>query len=192
VSNFALRGFYGITTGHLTLTRDAEWTASGTAEAANIDVETVLKSMGRHPPAMAPTEPRAAAMQGTANLRLVMVGRGATLEDLSVHSAMAGSFTVRSAVLNGINLGLVATQGGAAAGSTRFTEFGGTVAALANTLRFEDTGGKAGAMIARANFTVAEDASIAGALRVELGGQRVQAPITLRIGGTAQAPRFTR
>ena len=131
-------------------------------------------------------------MQGTAALNLVMLGRGATPEDAIVRSAVAGPFTVRFAVLNGINLGLAATQGVAASGVTRFTEFGGTVIASANGVRFEETGGRAGAMVARSNFTVAPDASIAGVVRVELGGQRVQAPMTLRISGTAVQPRFGR
>jgi len=47
-------------------------------------------------------------------------------------------------------------------------------------------------MVARSNFTVAPDASIAGVVRVELGGQRIQAPMTLRISGTAFQPRFGR
>ena len=68
----------------------------------------------------------------------------------------------------------------------------GTVVASASGVRFEDTGGRAGAMVARSNFTVAPDASIAGVVRVELGGQRVQAPISLRISGTADQPRFGR
>ena len=53
-------------------------------------------------------------MQGTAALNLVMLGRGATPEDAIVGSAVAGPFTVRFAVLNGIKLGLAATQGVAA------------------------------------------------------------------------------
>jgi len=80
----------------------------------------------------------------------------------------------------------------AASGVTRFTEFGGIVVASANGVRFEETGGRAGAMVARSTFTVAPDASIAGVVRVELGGQRVQAPVSLRISGTAVQPRFGR
>jgi hypothetical protein len=75
---------------------------------------------------------------------------------------------------------------------TRFTEFGGTVVASKSGVRFEETGGRAGAMVARSNFTVAPDASLAGVVRVELGGQRVQAPVSLRISGTAAQPRFGR
>ncbi len=190
VTSYALAGFFGITTGTVFVAGDVEWVVTGTAEAGKVDVETVLDSLGGQKPG-AP-EVRPAAMQGTAALSLVMLGRGATAEEAIVRSAIAGPFTVRFAVLNGINLGLAATQGVAASGVTRFTEFGGTVVASASGVRFEETGGRAGAMVARGNFTVAPDASIAGVVRVELGGQRIQAPMTLRIGGTAVKPRFGR
>jgi hypothetical protein len=45
-------------------------------------------------------------------------------------------------------------------------------------------------MAARGDFTVAPDLALAGGVRVELGGQRVQAPINLRIRGSVLAPRF--
>ncbi len=191
VSNYSLTGFFGITTGTVFVAGDVEWIVTGTAEAGKVDVETVLDSL-RGTAQGGSSAPRPAAMQGTAALNLVMLGRGATPEDAIAHSAIAGTFTVRFAVLNGINLGLAATQGVAASGVTRFTEFGGTVVASTNGVRFEETGGRAGAMVARSNFTVAPDASIAGVVRVELGGQRIQAPMTLRISGTAVQPRFGR
>jgi hypothetical protein len=62
--------------------------------------------------------------------------------------------------------------------------------ATSNGVRFEDTGGRAGAMAARGDFTVSPDLALAGGVRVELGGQRVQAPINLRIRGSVLAPRF--
>ena len=190
VSSYTLTGFFGITTGTVFVAGDVEWVVTGIAEAGKVDVETVLDSL--RGPKQGPTEGRPAAMQGTAALNLVMLGRGVTAEEAIANSAVAGPFTVRFAVLNGINLGLAATQGAAASGVTRFTEFGGTVVASARGVRFEETGGRAGAMVARSNFTVAPDASIAGVVRVELGGQRVQAPMTLRISGTAFQPRFGR
>jgi len=190
VSNYALTGYFGITTGQLFVAGDVEWVVTGIAEAGKVDVETVLESLRGRTQGSPAAQP--AAMQGTAALNLVMLGRGATPEDAIVQSAVAGPFTVRFAVLNGINLGLAATQGVAASGVTRFTEFGGTVIASASGVRFEETGGRAGAMVARSQFTVAPDASIAGVVRVELGGQRVQAPMTLRISGTAVQPRFGR
>ncbi len=78
-----------------------------------------------------------------------------------------------------------------AAGTTRFTEFNGLMAASANGVRFEDTGGRAGAMAARGDFTVAPDLALAGGVRVELGTQRVQAPVSLRVRGTVLEPRFS-
>jgi hypothetical protein len=190
VSSYTLSGFFGITTGTVFVAGDVEWVVTGTAEAGKVDVETVLDSLSGQKPGS--PEGRPAAMQGTAALNLVMLGRGATAEEAIASGAVAGPFTVRFAVLNGINLGLAATQGVAASGATRFTEFGGTVVASASGVRFEETGGRAGAMVARSNFTVAPDASIAGVVRVELGGQRIQAPMTLRISGTAVQPRFGR
>jgi hypothetical protein len=111
-------------------------------------------------------------MQGTATMKLNVVGRGATLDEAIARGAIAGPFTVRWATLNGINLGLAATQGATAAGTTRFTEFDG-------------------AMAARGDFTVAPDLALAGGVRVELGGQRIQAPISLRIRGNVNSPRFS-
>ena len=186
VSNYALTGYFGITTGTVYVAGDVEWVVTGIAEAGKVDVETVLGSL------RGATSGSPVAMTGTAALSLVMLGRGATPEEAIARSAVAGPFTVRFAVLNGINLGLAATQGVAASGVTRFTEFGGIVVASANGVRFEETGGRAGAMVARSTFTVAPDASIAGVVRVELGGQRVQAPVSLRISGTAVQPRFGR
>jgi hypothetical protein len=186
VSSYALTGYFGITTGTVYVAGDVEWVVTGIAEAGKVDVETVLGSL------RGATSGSPAAMTGTAALNLVMLGRGVTPEEAIARSAVAGPFTVRFAVLNGINLGLAATQGVAASGVTRFTEFGGIVVASANGVRFEETGGRAGAMVARSTFTVAPDASIAGVVRVELGGQRVQAPVSLRISGTAVQPRFGR
>ena len=152
VTSYTLNGFFGITTGTVFVAGDVEWVVTGTAEAGKVDVETVLDSLGGQPQGAPAIRP--AAMQGTAALSLVMLGRGATAEEAIVSSAIAGPFSVRFAVLNGINLGLAATQGAAASGVTRFTEFGGTVVASASGVRFEETGGRAGAMVARGNFTV--------------------------------------
>jgi hypothetical protein len=190
VSSFALNGFFGIATGTALAAGDAGWAVSGTAEASNMDVEAILNSLRTDKPAA--QDGRPTPLQGTASFNLQLAGKGATLDEAIERGAIAGSFGVRFAVLNGINLGLAATQGTGATGSTRFSEFGGTVVATANVVRFEDTGGKAGAMTARANFTVAPDLSMAGVVRVDLGGQRIQAPLSLRLSGTALEPRFGR
>jgi hypothetical protein len=189
VSNYSLAGFFGVTSGILYAASDVEWVITGLAGAANIDIESVLQSLrpGTQNGEAAPP----ASFQGTATMKLHVVGRGATLDDAISRGAIAGPFTVRWATLNGINLGLAAAQGATASGTTRFTEFDGMMAATSNGVRFEDTGGRAGAMAARGDFTVAPDLALAGGVRVELGGQRVQAPINLRIRGSILAPSFS-
>jgi len=188
VSNYSLAGFFGVTSGVIYAASDIEWVITGTAGAANIDIESVLQSL--RPGSQNGEAPPPAAFQGTATMKLHVVGRGATLDDAIGRGAIAGPFTVRWATLNGINLGLAAAQGATASGTTRFTEFEGVMGATSNGVRFEDTGGRAGAMAARGDFTVSPDLALAGGVRVELGGQRVQAPINLRIRGNVLGPRF--
>jgi hypothetical protein len=128
-------------------------------------------------------------MQGTVSLDLTVVGRGSTLDEAVQQSVFAGPLQVRWAALNGINLGLAATQGATSGGLTRFTEFDGMLGASSAGVRFEDTGGRAGALTARGDFTVAPDHAVAGTIRVELGGSRIQT-MTLRVRGHLLDPRF--
>jgi hypothetical protein len=190
VSEFSLAGYFGVTTGVVYAATDVEWVITGAFGASNIDVESVLTSL--RPRGQPAADGALAPVQGTADFRLVVTGRGATLDDAIARSTVTGPFQIRFATLNGINLGLAATQGATAAGITRFTEFDGTLAGSAGGVRFEDTGGRAGAMAARGDFTVASDLEVAGGVRVELGGQTVQAPVNLRIRGSALDPRFGR
>jgi hypothetical protein len=188
VSTFTLAGFFGVTTGTVFAATDVEWVITGFATASNIDVEAVLQTL--RPQGQGTQEAAPAPLQGTAALNLTIVGRGPSLNEALGQSAVSGPFQVRWATLNGINLGLAATQGATASGITRFTEFDGTVTASANGVQFDDIGGRAGALSARGDFTVGTDRSLSGGVRVELGGQSVQAPINLRIRGTALDPRF--
>jgi hypothetical protein len=190
VSSFTLAGFFGVTTGTVFAASDIDWVITGFAGASNIDVESVLQTLRPQGQPVGDAPP--ASVQGTASLDLTVVGRGRTLDEAIERSAVAGPFQIRWATINGVNLGLAATQGATASGQTRFTEFDGVLAASANGIRFEETGGRAGAMAARGDFTVAPDMAVAGAVRVELGSQVVQAPVNLRIRGTALDPRFGR
>jgi hypothetical protein len=188
VSNFSLAGFFGVISGIVYAASDVEWAITGIAGASNIDIESVLQTL--RPSGQNLEEAPPTAVQGTASLDLTLVGRGPSLDDAISRGAIAGPFKVRWATLNGINLGLAATQGATAAGITRFTEFDGMVAASASGVRFEDTGGRAGAMAARGDFTVAPDLALAGGIRVEMGTDRIQMPASLRIRGTVLTPRF--
>jgi hypothetical protein len=189
VSEFTLAGFFGMTTGTVYAATDVEWAITGIAGASNIDVESVLQTL--RPAGQSAGEGPPTAVQGTATMTLTIAGRGESLDDAIARSAIAGPFQIRWATLNGINLGLAASQGAMAAGTTRFTEFNGLMVASAAGVRFEDTGGRAGAMAARGDFTVDPDLALAGGVRVELGAQRVQAPVSLRVRGTVLQPRFS-
>jgi hypothetical protein len=99
--------------------------------------------------------------------------------------------------LNGINLGLAATQGGAAGagsggGLTRFTDLEASVVADRAGVQVRDIRGRAGAMSTRGDISVTPALALSGALRVDLGATRVQAPITVRVRGSALAPQFGR
>jgi hypothetical protein len=190
VSEFTLAGFFGMTSGLLYAASDVEWVITGVIGASNIDVESVLQTLRPEGQNNNNSNETPTALQGIATMSLTVVGRGESLDDAISRAAIAGPFQIRWCTLNGINLGLAATQGATAAGITRFTDFDGLVAASAYGVRFEDTGGRAGALAARGDFAVATDLAVAGAVRVELGGQKVQAPINLRIRGSALAPRF--
>jgi hypothetical protein len=188
VTNFSLAGFFGVTTGTVFAATDVEWVITGFAAASNIDVEAVLQSL--RPQGQPAQDAAVSPLQGTASLNLTIVGRGPSLDGALGQTTVAGPFQLRWATLNGVNLGLAATQGATASGITRFTEFDGTLAASAGGLRFDDVSGRAGALAALADFTVGADHALVGGVRVELGGQSVQAPINLRIRGTVLDPRF--
>ena len=187
VTSYSLAGFYGVVSGMLYAASDVEWVITGRAAGTNIDIETIVQHLRKTPSGQ---DPPPSPFQGTAALDLTLVGRGSTLDEAIRQSVIGGPFQVRWAALNGINLGLAATQGATAAGQTRFTEFDGVLGASSSGIRFEETGGRAGAMAARGDFAVASDLAIAGTVRVELGGQRGVQSMTLRMRGDALSPRF--
>ena len=186
VSSYSLAGFYGVVTGMMYAASDIEWVITGRTAAQNLDIEAMAQHLRKAP---AGQEPVPSPLQGTASLDLTVVGRGQTIDEAVKQAVLAGPFQVRWAALNGINLGLAATQGATAAGITRFTEFDGLLGASSAGIRFEETGGRAGALAARGDFTIAPDEAVAGTIRVELGGSRIQT-MTLRVRGDALAPRF--
>lgn len=186
VSSYSLAGFYGVVTGMMYAASDVEWVITGRTVGTNLDVEAILQYLRKKPAADGTLAP----FQGTATMDLAVVGRGSRLDEAVQQAVVGGPFSVRWAALNGINLGLAATQGAMASGTTRFTEFDGVLGASSAGVRFEETGGRAGALAARSDFTVAPDQTVAGTVRVELGGTRPQG-MTLRLRGQLFEPRFT-
>jgi hypothetical protein len=179
--------------GALVAAADVNWSIAATAKSVGVDLESVMRHVAGARPddAAAPKSP----LLGTASVSLIGGGHGPSLADALFVARLAGPVSVRWATLNGINLGLAATQGGAAessGGITRFTELNALADVSHGSVLLTDIAGRAGAMAARGRVAVAPDLKLDGAVRVDLGTERVQAPITLRVGGTAVAPRFGR
>lgn len=196
VDSFSLGGAFGVVQGLMVAARDVEWVVTGTARAPNLDLESVLLHFKGKPAEERPKGQSAVPMHGTAVLNLLVAGRGETLSQAIDQSVAAGPLQVRWATLNGINLGYAATRGGASgvtgAGVTRFSELEASVSLARSGLAVSDIQGRAGAMATRGEIRVAPDLGLSGALRVDLGAQRVQAPINVRVRGSALQPQFGR
>lgn len=196
VDSFSLGGAFGVVQGLMVAARDGEWAVTGTARAPNLDLESVLLHFHGKPAEERPKGQSAVPMHGTAVLSLLVAGRGDTLPQAIDQSVAAGPLRVRWATLNGINLGYAATRGGASGvtggGITRFSELEASVALARSGLTVAGIHGRAGAMATRGEIRVASDLGLSGALRVDLGAQRVQAPINVRVRGTALEPQFGR
>lgn len=194
VGSYSLSGAFGVVQGQMIGARDVEWAITGTARAPNLDVESVLLHLKGGAAEERSKGQSAVPLHGTAVLSLVVAGRGETLSEAIAQSVVAGPLQVRWATLNGINLGYAATRGGASAGAgggiTRFSELDASVTITRAGMTVSDIRGRAGAMATRGKIEVAQDLGLSGALRVDLGAQRVQAPLNVRVRGTALQPQF--
>lgn len=195
VQTFSLSSAFGTVQGTGVAARDVEWVIAGNARAASLDVESLLRQL-RADVKDGGAE-AAVPFHGSATVNVLLGGRGNTLDEAVARTVFAGPLQVRWGTLNGINLGYAATKpgpagGGTAGGITRFTELQGSVSGGSAGIALTDLFGRAGAMATRGEIRVAPDLSLAGALRVDLGATRVQAPINVRVRGTVLKPEFGR
>jgi hypothetical protein len=202
LEKFTLGASFGAIEGQLSVRRMAPsaWMADGHVSSVGLDVPTViLQTAGP-----APVTPEAVAgavtsMAGTAAVEALLKGTGTTPEEALSHLVASGQIKVRSAVLNGINLGYAAsrpsTNAAGSAASTRFTQFEASFTAGAgptSSLVFRDIHGTAGALTTTGEVTVAPGLGLDGLLHVNLGGTRVQAPLRIRVHGDVPHPLFGR
>jgi len=193
VDSYTASSPFGVAQGALVAASDVAWSVAGTSRSVSVDLETLMQQLAgvRPDDVNAPKSP----LLGTATLTLIGGGHGPSLADALFESRLSGPAAVRFATLNGINLGLAATQGGAAeigGGITRFTDLSADIDLTSGGLVLRDIAGRAGAMATRGQVSVSPDLKLSGTVRVDLGAERVQAPTTLRVSGTAVAPRFGR
>jgi len=193
VETYTASAPFGVFQGALVAAVDVGWSVAGTSRAVSVDLESLMRALSG-PGAEQVDAPRP-VLAGTATAELLGGGHGPSLADAMFGARLTGPVAVRFGTLHGINLGLVATQGGSTefgGGITRFTELSAQVDAGESAVLFRDVRGSAGAMATRGQITVQPDLRLSGVVRVDLGAERVHAPTTLRVSGTALAPRFNR
>ena len=202
LERFTLGGPFGAIEGQLSVHRMAPsaWMAEGRVSSVGLDVPAVILQVSK--PAPVNTEAPASTptpMAGTAAIEALLKGTGTTPEEALAHLVAAGQLKVRSAVLNGINLGYAAsrpsTNSAGSAASTRFTllETSFTTGATGpGSVVFRDIHATAGALSTRGEVVVAPDLTLDGLLHVNLGGTRVQAPLRIRVRGDVLHPQFVR
>jgi hypothetical protein len=163
-----------------------------------IDIPTVIQQasgVAVSTAANAPA-PGAGPMSGTAAIDATLVGGGSTLEEALAGLLADGEVTVRSAALNGINLGFAASRpsfnSSGAGATTRFTQFKSSFVAGSSGILFRKIHGLAGALSTRGEVSVAPNLALDGLLHVDLGGSRIQAPLRIHVRGTLTHPQFGR
>ena len=196
VRSYSISGFYGVLTGTMAAAMDTGWTLVGSMKGANLDVESIVAHASGRPEDKVVRGDPTLALNGTAAIDGRFEGNGATLAEALGGARLDGTVAIRWATLNGINLGYAATQpsptGGGNGGFTRFTEFSAKVKASAEQVSFSDILARAGALTTRGEVRLAKDMKLTGGLRVDLGGSRVQAPLSVRVSGSAEKPLYGR
>jgi hypothetical protein len=210
VDKFTLGSAFGAMEGQLAVRRQdqgaAAWAATGQVSTVGIDVATLVDQISKSPQVASEAAAAskfsgsnpapATAISGTASIEAQLSGAGATPEDALAGLMAAGVIKVRSATLNGINLGYAASRpslnASNSSASTRFTHFDASFLASHTGVLFRDVHGVAGALWTRGELTVTPELAIDGVIHVNLGGARIQAPLRLHVRGTVTHPQFGR
>jgi hypothetical protein len=201
IDKFTLGSAFGAIEGQLSVLRQdqgsAAWKATGQISTVGIDVATVIQQIAKVPQAAIEANPTAATpISGTASIDALVSGSGATPQDALGQLVAVGDIKVRSAALNGINLGYAAsrpsTNPSHSTASTRFTHFDASFAVGSNGVLFRNIHGQAGALSTRGELTVTPELAVDGLVHVNLGGSRIQAPLRLHVRGTVTHLQFGR
>jgi len=200
IENYALSGRYGVVRGALYAATDLYWVLTGYANGTGIDVESLVAATGgdaANQPAFSEKDRKPIAFSGMAKFQLAAEGRGQSLQEVLQQSVASGPVQVRWAMIRGVNLGYVATHAGAArglsGGLTRFSDFDATLLLRPGGFTLSDIVARAGALATRGQVKMdKETQALGGVISVSLGATRVQAPVTLRVGGQPLAPEFGR
>jgi hypothetical protein len=198
VSEFSVGGPFGAVQGSIAASLDGNWSLDGVARTEGLDLEALIHQIAP-PPTGADNADAASAstvIQGMASFTGHIAGKGQTLAEAVATAAFEAPVHVRWPVLNGINLGYVATRpgatGGTNGGSTRFSGLDTVVMLGTNQVSFREIRAHAGALAAYGQVNMAANHALSGMLHVDLGTTRVLAPIRVMVHGTVVRPEFGR
>lgn len=199
VGNFQLGGPFGAIRGRLTARFDSRWNIDGGAESEGLDIAALIRLVAprKGDASGDDSEPGAGPLlQGMASFKGHFQGYGTSLEDAGRRAVFEAPVRVRWAVLNGIDLGYVATEGsvngGFGGGSTRFASLDAYVVAGESQVNFRQIVAHAGALSAFGSVDLSQDHALSGVLHVDLGKTRVLAPIRVAVRGTLRQAQFGR
>jgi hypothetical protein len=199
LEKFTIGSAFGAIEGHLAVKRQehgAPWSADGKISSVAIDVPTIIQQITKPGQPVNTDQNVATPVAGTASLDGLLAGTGSTPEEALGGLVAAGEIRVRSAALNGINLGYAASRPVSVSpsdtASTRFTQLEASFAAGSSGMLLRNIHGVAGALSTRGEITVTPELALDGLLHVNLGGTRVQAPLRIHVRGTVAHPQFGR
>lgn len=197
-SKYSLSGPFGEAHGSLTASNDAGWKIDGILQSDGIDVDALLRQIAPVPKKAEGGEGDSgpSMAQGLATVNGRIEGKGASVLEAAQESTLVAKANVRSAVLNGINLGYIAVNPAAnpdsSGGSTRFASLDAVMVMGHKKTTIRDLRARAGALLALGELDIGENNEISGLVHVDLGATRVLAPIRVRVHGTLAEPKFGR
>jgi len=191
IDSYSLGAQFGNLNGAAILARDPQgWRLTGHVRSPDVSLEELT----RRAAGLGGSEAELAKLplRGTAKVNLELVGAGATLAQALAGAKASGPVSVSGATLNGLNLGLVATQGGivGAGGNTRFNSLDFDLTASREGLAVRNVSGRAGGLRVFGGFSVDRKLQLDGSLRSEVASPRGVTATSIRIGGTATAPTY--
>lgn len=160
---------------------------SGRLETRNIELAVLSR---RRSADGAPASPVSGKLEASTTLRARAGDWGGLAEALESHS----TFTVRQAVLHGLDLArAVKTVGLSRGGETRLDTLAGQVATRGRSIQLRNLVASSGVLSAHGNLAIAPSRALSGRVNVNLGAKVVGSAVgvPLVVGGTLDAPELT-
>lgn len=196
LDQFSVSGNFGEIHGSVSGFSENGWHVDGNVASDGLDVDGLIKQLAPGQKKAESEGDNPAFAQGMATFSGRLEGKGANLQEAVDTAQLVAPVNVRSAVLNGINLGFIAMNPTAtpeaSGGSTRFSTLDAVLVANSKQTTIRNLHARAGALLALGEVDVNAAHEISGVVHVDLGTTRVLAPIRVRVHGTLDQPKFGR